>query len=65
MFKDAPNKNQIINFVRQGRAKKPIVPVGGEATPREIELMNRVVLSDPYSAFDREKIKGVLKEEDE
>lgn len=65
MFKDAPNKNQIINFVRQGRAKKPAVPIGGEPTPREQELMSRVVLADPYSAFDREKIKGVLKEEDE
>jgi hypothetical protein len=65
MFKDAPNKNQIINFVRQGRAKKAAVPIGGEPTPREVELMGRVVLSDPYSAFDREKIKGILKEEDE
>jgi hypothetical protein len=51
--------------VRQGRAKKPAVPIGGEPTPREVELMSRVVLADPYSAFDREKIKGILKEEDE
>jgi hypothetical protein len=64
-FKEAPNKNQIINFVRQGRAKKPIVPVGAEASPREVELMSRIILADPYSAFDREKVKINLKEEDE
>jgi organic radical activating enzyme len=65
MFNDVPNKNQLLNFVRQGRAKKPVVPVGGEPTPREQELMGKVVAADPFSAFDKEKVKQMLKEEDE
>jgi hypothetical protein len=51
--------------VRQGRAKKPAVPVGGEPTPRKVELMSRITLADPFSAFDKEKVEGILKEEDE
>ena len=35
MFNDVPNKNQLLNFVRTGRAKKPLVPAGGDPTPRE------------------------------
>ena len=65
MFKDASNRNQILKFVKQGHAKKPIVLVGAEASPKEVELMSRIILADPYSAFDREKVKTNLKEEDE
>ena len=65
MFNDVPNKNQLLNFVRQGRAKKPAVPLGGEPTPREQELISRVVGADPFSLFDKEKVKQILKEEDE
>ena len=55
----------MLNFVRQGRTKKPMVPVGGEPTPREQELMGKVVGADPFSPFDKEKVKQLLKEEDE
>jgi len=65
MFNDVPNKNQLLNFVRQGRAKKAAIPIGGEPTAREQELMGKVVASDPFSAFDKEKIKTILKEEEE
>lgn len=65
MFNDVPNKNQLLNFVRQGRAKKPAMPIGSEPTQREVELMSRVVGADPFSAFDKEKVKQQLKEEDE
>lgn len=63
-FNDAPNKNQLINFVRQGRAKKAAVPTG-EPSAREAELMARIIPADPYAAFDREKVKALIKEEDE
>jgi hypothetical protein len=66
MFNDVPNKNQLLNFVRQGRAKKPAVAIpGAEVSQREAELMAAVVVADPFSAFDREKVKGTLKEEEE
>ena len=65
MFNDVPNKNQLLNFVRQGRSKKAAVPLGGEPTPREQELMAKVVVADPFSAFDKERVKNILKEEDE
>jgi hypothetical protein len=63
MFNDVPNKNQLLNFVRQGGKKKPAV--AGEPSPREQELLQRVVAADPFSAFDKEKVKAALKEEDE
>lgn len=65
MFNDVPNKNHLLNFVRTGRAKKAPLPQGAEATPRELEMMSKVVGADPYSAYDREKVKALLKEEDE
>jgi hypothetical protein len=63
MFPDV-NIKQILNFVRQGKSKKTNVPQG-EPSQREQELMARVVELDPFSSIDKEKIKGLLKEEDE
>jgi|LauGreDrversion4_2_1035121.scaffolds.fasta_scaffold17743_4 hypothetical protein len=63
MFNDVPNKNQLLNFVRQGGKKKPAV--GGEQSPREQELLAKVVASDPFAAFDKEKVKTAIKEDDE
>lgn len=41
------------------------MPGGAEATPRELELLSKVVAADPFSAFDKENVKNVIKEEDE
>ena len=57
-----------MNFVRQGgkAAKKaPGAVIGGEPTPREQELYSRVVGADPFSPYDKERVKQLLKEEEE
>eukprot|EP00347_Sterkiella_histriomuscorum_P023011 403336298 len=63
MFPDV-NIKQILNFVRQGRSKKPGVGQG-EPSSREQELLSKVVDLDPFSAIDKEKVKQVLKDEEE
>lgn len=62
MFPDV-NFKGIINFVRQGKAKKLTIP--GEENPREKQLMAAIVMLDPFSAVDTGRIKEVLKAEDE
>ena len=63
MFTEVNNK-QILNFVKNGRSKKPI---GGivEPSQREQELMAKVIAIDPFNSIDKEKIKVILKEEEE
>ena len=64
MFPDQ-NIKQILNFVRQGKSKKLPAGVPGEPSQREQDLMGRVVELDPFSNIDKEKIKQVLKEDEE
>mmetsp|Transcript_23105 Transcript_23105/g.35787 ORF Transcript_23105/g.35787 Transcript_23105/m.35787 type:complete len:412 (-) Transcript_23105:907-2142(-) len=62
MFPDA-NAKQILNFVKTGRAKKPVIP--GEVNPREQELSSNIVDIDPFSGVDKSRVKDILKEEEE
>lgn len=62
MFPDA-NIRQIMSFVRAGRAKKTAQP--GEVNPREKELARGIVDLDPFSGVDMDRVKELLKEEDE
>lgn len=62
MFPDA-NIRQIMSFVRAGRAKKAAQP--GEVNPREKELARGIVDLDPFSGVDMDRVKELLKEEDE
>lgn len=63
MFPDV-NIKQILNFVRQGRSKKPALPQG-EPSAREQELLAKVVDLDPFANIDKDRIKHIIKEEDE
>jgi hypothetical protein len=40
------------------------VPLG-EPSPREVELLSKIIGADPFSAFDKEAVKNSLKEEEE
>lgn len=62
MFPDA-NYKQIMAFVRTGKAKK--APVPGERNPREEELSVNIVGLDPFSQIDRNRVKEIIKEEDD
>lgn len=64
MFPDV-NIKQILNFVRQGRSKKPAQGQQAEVSSREQELMTRVVELDPFCSIDKDKIKVQIKEEEE
>ena len=64
MFPDQ-NIKQILNFVRQGKSKKLPAGIPGEPSQREQELMAKVVELDPFNLIDKEKIKQILKEDDE
>ena len=61
MFPDV-NIKSIMSFVRQGRSKKNQI---NEPSQREQELMSRIVELDPFSQIDRDRVKGILKEEEE
>ena len=61
MFPDA-NYKQIMAFVRTGKAKK--APLPGE-NPREEELLRSVVDLDPFNGIDKNRIKEILKDEDD
>jgi hypothetical protein len=52
-----------MSFVRAGRAKKTAQP--GEVNPREKELARSIVDLDPFSGVDMDRVKELLKEEDE
>jgi hypothetical protein len=62
MFPDA-NYKQIMAFVRTGKAKKAMV--AGEVNPREQELSSGIVDLDPFNGVDKNRVKEVLKEEDD
>jgi len=62
MFPDV-NFKQVLSFVRQGKAKKAVIP--GEENPRERELMSKIIELDPYSGVDKTRVKEILKEENE
>ena len=36
-----------------------------DVNPREVELSKDIIVLDPFSTIDRQKIKELLKEEDE
>jgi hypothetical protein len=62
MFPDA-NYKQILNFIKTGKPKKTLLP--NETNPREVELSRGIVDIDPFSGVDKERVKDILKEEDE
>jgi hypothetical protein len=62
MFPDA-NIKQILNFVKTGKPKKTLLP--GEVNPREQELSRGIVEVDPFSTVDKDRVKEIMKEEDE
>ena len=39
--------------------------VANDVNPREVELSKDIIALDPFSTIDRQKIKDLLKEEDE
>lgn len=62
LFPDA-NYKQILNFVKTGKAKKAAIP--GEINPREVELSKNIIDIDPFSGIDKNRVKEILKEEEE
>lgn len=62
MFPDV-NFKQVLSFVRQGKAKKQTIP--GEENPREKQLMAGIIELDPFSGVDKQRVKDMIKEEDE
>lgn len=58
-----PPDKQIMSFVRNGKGKKTVLP--GETNPREQELTANIVELDPFSGVDKNKVKEILKEEEE
>lgn len=63
MFGDQSNFKAIQAFVKTGKQKK--VLGANDVNPREVELSKDIIALDPFSTIDRQKIKDLLKEEDE